>query len=36
MPFILSLDEGTTSARSALYDEQGRSVAMESATFETQ
>ena len=23
MPFILSLDEGTTSARSALYDEQG-------------
>ena len=26
MPFILSLDEGTTSARSALYDEQGRSV----------
>jgi glycerol kinase len=35
MPFILSLDEGTTSARSALYDEQGRSVAMESATFDT-
>jgi glycerol kinase len=30
MPFILSLDEGTTSARAALYDEQGRRVAMES------
>ncbi len=33
MPFILSLDEGTTSARSALYDEEGRRVAMESAGF---
>ena len=31
MPFVLSLDEGTTSARAALYDEQGRNVAMESA-----
>jgi glycerol kinase len=30
MAFILSLDEGTTSARAALYDEQGRRVAMES------
>ena len=30
MPFILSLDEGTTSARSALYDEQGLAVGMES------
>lgn len=30
MPFILSLDEGTTSARSALYDEQGQVTAMES------
>ncbi len=30
MPFILSLDEGTTSARAALYDEMGRRVAMES------
>ncbi len=30
MPFILSLDEGTTSARAALYDEQGRRVVMES------
>jgi glycerol kinase len=34
MPFVLSLDEGTTSARAALYDEQGRNVAMESAAFE--
>jgi glycerol kinase len=33
MSFILSLDEGTTSARAALYDEQGRRAAMESATF---
>jgi len=31
MPFILSLDEGTTSARSALYDAEGRNVGMESA-----
>ena len=31
MAFVLSLDEGTTSARAALYDEQGRRVAMESA-----
>jgi glycerol kinase len=30
MPFVLSLDEGTTSARAALYDEQGRNVGMES------
>src|SRR5436190_400971 len=30
MPFILSLDEGTTSARTALYDEQGRNIGMES------
>ena len=29
MPFILSLDEGTTSARAALYDESGQLVAME-------
>ena len=33
MPFILSLDEGTTSARAALYDEQGRRVAMEAVAF---
>ncbi len=30
MPFILSLDEGTTSARAAIYDEAGRRIAMES------
>jgi glycerol kinase len=30
MPFILSLDEGTTSARAALYDAEGRRVGMES------
>src|SRR6188508_2620003 len=29
MPFILSLDEGTTSARAALYDESGHVVSME-------
>src|SRR5215472_211394 len=33
MPFLLSLDEGTTSARAALYDEQGRRLAMESSAF---
>ncbi len=31
MRFLLSLDEGTTSARAALYDTEGRRVAMESA-----
>jgi glycerol kinase len=30
MPYILSLDEGTTSARAALYDQAGHAVAMES------
>jgi glycerol kinase len=34
VPFILALDEGTTSARSALYDEQGRRVAMESTPID--
>src|SRR6202162_1874152 len=34
VPFLLSLDEGTTSARSALYDEQGRRVAMESSPID--
>jgi glycerol kinase len=29
MPFILSLDEGTTSARAALYDQEGRNIGME-------
>ena len=33
MRFLLSLDEGTTSARAALYDEKGRRTAMQSATF---
>ncbi|MGI8746591.1 MAG: glycerol kinase GlpK [Bryobacteraceae bacterium] len=33
MQFLLSLDEGTTSARAALYDEQGRRTALESAPF---
>lgn len=33
MAYILSLDEGTTSARSALYDDEGRRIAMESCTF---
>lgn len=28
MPYLLSLDEGTTSARAALYDERGRRIAM--------
>jgi glycerol kinase len=30
VPFILALDEGTTSARAALYNEEGRRIAMES------
>jgi glycerol kinase len=34
VPFVLALDEGTTSARAALYDEQGRRVAMESSPIE--
>lgn len=33
MPFILSLDEGTTSARAALYDEQGRMAGMEAGSI---
>jgi glycerol kinase len=33
MRFVLSLDEGTTSARAALYDEQGRRTAMQSSSF---
>ncbi len=36
MPFILSLDEGTTSARAALYDQQGRLVGMEAVAFPCQ
>src|ERR1700691_6125060 len=34
MACVLSLDEGTTSARATLYDEQGRRAAMESAPVE--
>lgn len=33
MPFLLSLDEGTTSSRTALYDETGTRIAMESNPF---
>jgi len=33
MPCILSLDEGTTSARAALYDRVGRLIGMEAAAF---
>lgn len=34
MPFVLSLDEGTTSARAALYNEQGERIGMHSVAFE--
>jgi glycerol kinase len=34
VPYVLALDEGTTSARAALYDDQGRRIAMESAPIE--
>ncbi len=34
MPFVLSLDEGTTSARAALYNEKGERVGMHSVPFE--
>ncbi len=34
MPFVLALDEGTTSARAALYNEEGRRVAMQSEPVE--
>src|SRR5262249_8042403 len=34
VPFVLALDEGTTSARAALYNEEGRRVAMESTPIE--
>jgi glycerol kinase len=36
MPYILSLDEGTTSARSALYDERGLRIAIESCPVPTE
>jgi glycerol kinase len=35
MPFVLSLDEGTTSARAALYNERGERVGMHSVPFES-
>ena len=34
MPFVLSLDEGTTSARAALYNEKGERIGMHSVPFE--
>ena len=34
MPYLLSLDEGTTSARAVLYDEGGKRLAIESAPVE--
>jgi glycerol kinase len=34
VPYILSLDEGTTSARAVLYDRQGRRIAMEAVPIE--
>jgi glycerol kinase len=34
VPYILSLDEGTTSARAAIYDQEGRRVAMESSPID--
>jgi glycerol kinase len=36
VPFILSLDEGTTSARAALYNERGERVAMRATPFDCQ
>jgi glycerol kinase len=35
MPFVLSLDEGTTSARAALYDRKGERMAMCAESFES-
>ncbi len=35
MAYVLSLDEGTTSARAALYNERGRRIAMHSVPFES-
>lgn len=34
MPYLISLDEGTTSARTVLYNERGESLAMESRPIE--
>ena len=35
MPFVLSLDEGTTSARAGVYDQEGRRVSLKSKPFES-
>jgi glycerol kinase len=35
VPFVLSLDEGTTSARAALYNERGECAAMRSTPFDS-
>ena len=34
MPFVLSLDEGTTSARAALYNQRGERIAMQAVPFD--
>jgi len=34
VPYLLALDEGTTSARAALYDSEGRRIAMEACPIE--
>jgi glycerol kinase len=34
MPFVLSLDEGTTSARAGVYDQQGRRVSLKARALE--
>ena len=34
MPYVISLDEGTTSARAALYNEHGERIAMHSVPFD--
>ncbi|MDE3198060.1 MAG: glycerol kinase GlpK [Acidobacteriota bacterium] len=34
MPYVLSLDEGTTSARAALYNERGERIAMQAVPFD--
>ncbi len=36
MPYILSLDEGTTSARAALYNRQARAIALEAVPIQCQ
>ncbi len=35
MPYVISLDEGTTSARAALYNERGERIAMHSIPFDS-